>query len=155
MKIPIKTQQAHFPLQFHTYFHHSCSKLFHSMFWKTHWLPVKEYMLFMHRFYRSYAFNQKSMGAQSHILRKHCPSMMISACIIRALRREVELATSYFYTAVVHIACNCWLDTWKQFKDYWCSGIRKELHRTPKKPHQPTDLFWACHRGIPLLHSFR
>lgn len=62
-------------------------------------------MLFMHRFYRSYAFNHKSMGAQSHILRKHCPSMMISACIIRALRREAELATSYFYTAVVHIAC--------------------------------------------------
>lgn len=160
MKIPIKTQQAHFPLQLHTYFHHSFLKLFHCVLWKTHWHPTREHTLFMQRFYRSYAFNHKSMRAQSHILRKCWPHMQRDDLCTHKQSSKKGGRTCPFL--LLHcscpqavIACNCWLDTWMQFKDHWCSGIRKVLHRTPEKPHQQTDRFWACHRGITLLHSSR
>lgn len=156
MKIPIKTQHAHFPLQLHTCFHHSCLKLFHSVLWKTHWHPIREHMLFMQRFYRSCAFNHKSMGAQSHILRKHWPCMQRDDLCTYKQSTKKGGRTCHFL--LLHCSCpqaviTCWLDTWVQFKDHWCSGIRKELQRTPEKPHQQTvsELF----RGITLLHSFR
>lgn len=75
-KRPIKTQQTCFPLQLH---------LFSSLQFKATPLytlkkcadtQMSEYMWFVQRFDRSYTFHCKSMGAQSHIPRKHCPSML-------------------------------------------------------------------------------
>lgn len=104
MKIPIKTQQAHFPLQLHTYFHHSFLKLFHCVLWKTHWHPTREhscsckgFIEAMHLITKAWERRATYLGSAGPICRE-----MISAHINRALRREVELALFYFYTAVVH-----------------------------------------------------
>lgn len=87
---------------------------------------MSKYMLFMQRFARSYTFHHKSTGAQSHIPRKHHPSMPFSTFILHLFTGSRNNST-----------------VWRpklQFKDHWCLGIRKELCKTSEQPHRQTEI---------------